>query len=156
MIPLTRGLVATVDESDFHHLSQWKWSVTKGRRTFYASRHEREGGRDRLVYMHRAILAPAAGELVDHVDGNGLNNTRANLRACTNAENMRNRAKFGRCPFRGIYATPKGSWVARIRVDGKTVHLGVHQTAEAAARAYDAAAVRLHGAFASLNFPEAA
>src|ERR1043165_2122866 len=84
-IPLTQGYVALVDDCDYEWLSQWKWCahVAKGGRTAYAFRAKG-------IAMHRVIMNAPEGMDVDHRDHNGLNNTRANLRICTHAENQRN------------------------------------------------------------------
>jgi hypothetical protein len=92
----------------------------------------------------------------DHIDGNGLNNQRSNLRASSQAENMRNRRRniANVAGFKGVSPTRDGSkWRARIWRDDTSVHLGTFATPEGAARAYDAAAMAQFGDFARLNFP---
>lgn len=104
--------------------------------------------------MHRAILDPPRGVLVDHVDGNGLNNCRANLRTCTYAENSRNRrpAVGHSSRYLGVtFARSVGRWQAGITVAGKSVYLGQYDTEEEAAQAYNVAAIGHHGSFARLN-----
>lgn len=91
--------------------------------------------------------------VIDHIDGNGLNNRIANLRECTNGQNMRNRklncnTKSG---FKGVHLFTDGVWRARVSLDGKKHSLGLFKTAKDAATAYDAAAIRLHGPFARTN-----
>lgn len=148
-IPLTRGKVAIVDDEDFEWLSQWKWCA--GCAGKYALRgHER-----RALYMHRFILGASAGTLVDHVNGNGLDNRRCNLRLCTTRENSRNQR--GRALYKGVYRDFRradGVWRARIKLPDKTLHIGAFDTPEAAARAYDAAAIKHFGDFARLNFAD--
>jgi len=105
--------------------------------------------------MHRVILdAPPAVE-VDHINRNGLDNRRANLRLATRAENTRN-AKLSRrntSGFRGVsFDHFSGRWLAIVKSDGKTYRLGAFATPEEAAFAYDFAAAALHGEFASTNF----
>lgn len=155
-IPLSQGKVALVDDADFDHLSQWKWHVRRQGEQWYASRNvHRADGRRTTLNMHRAIVD--AGELeVDHIDGNGLNNVRANLRVCTPDQNKRNvllrSVATGR--FKGV--TPrksKGDWQARISINGKKKHLGVFADEIDAAKAYDAAARVHYGEYARLNFP---
>lgn len=158
-IALTRGYVALVDDEDFDWLSRWKWIVhthPRGYDTALRCVPAAEGGGQ--VKMHRAILGARPGLVVDHINGNTLDNRRCNLRLCTHAENMRNRRphKNNAVGFKGVNLHANGSYVARIRADGRNVRLGTFACPVEAARAYDAAARRFHGEFARLNFPEAA
>lgn len=159
-IPLTRGQVAIVDAADYEWISQWKWLASRGPndRTFYASRTVyTPDGKKLTAKMHRVILGiddPAIW--VDHIDGNGLNNTRANLRAVTPEQNFRNR----RIPanntsgFKGVsWYAAREKWGAYITFDKKRMFLGLFLTAEEAARTYDDAALQLYGEYARLNFP---
>jgi hypothetical protein len=108
--------------------------------------------------MHRVILSPPDGLQVDHVDGNGLNNQRTNLRLCTHTENCRNsrlakkRVHF-QCRFKGVAfeRSRKHCWKAHIRTPNGQKTLGRFDTQEAAACAYNAAARELFGDFANLN-----
>lgn len=106
--------------------------------------------------MHKMILP---GVEVDHIDGNPLNNRRSNLRPATRTQNQRNRRKQRKpvtSRYKGVCLNRKtGKWIAYINPGGgKTIYLGSHRVEEDAARAYDEAARRHHGAFARLNFPE--
>jgi hypothetical protein len=95
--------------------------------------------------------------LVDHIDRNPLNNTRANLRFCTHSENQRNKASkpLSTSKYLGVHWHKKDcKWQATIRVEGKKVYLGSFKSEEDAARAYDAAAREHHGQFANPNFKE--
>lgn len=158
-IPLTQGKVTIVDDDDYEELSKFKWFAKNGFRKieqFYAVRrvHADNKYRQETVVMHRFILGAAPGVLVDHIDGNGLNNTRANLRLCNAAQNSYNkRSHVGRSGFKGVFFA-KGRYLARITCKEVRIRLGGHDTAERAARAYDAAAKRLFGEFARLNFPD--
>ena len=105
--------------------------------------------------MHRLILGEPPSDqkvIVDHRDGNGLNNQRSNLRWVTKQENNCNRAGFGSSGFLGV-SKSRGKWVAKIRRDGIRYHLGTFVSEIEAAKAYDAKAIQLHGEFANLNFP---
>lgn len=96
-IPLSRGLVAVVDDADYEYLSQWKWcALRQGRQNakspkWRAVRGVTVDGKPRLILMHRLLVNASQCEVVDHLDGNPLNNTRSNLRVCSQAENCQNR-----------------------------------------------------------------
>lgn len=153
-IPLTKGYWATVDASDYHLVAGKPWHalVCGGGKRIYASRSTNPGH----LLMHRLILGLTdLGTFADHVDGNGLNNCRRNLRACNENENARNvpKRRDGSSRFKGVSWRQDGrKWAAGIRVGGKRIHLGIFRLERQAARAYDAAALRLHGQFARLNF----
>jgi len=145
-IPLTRGLVAMVDADDFDWLNQWKWCAGKGARgQFYAV--NRDGGKTTL--MHRFILSAKPGEIVDHEDRDSLNNTRKNIRIATQAKNCLNssKRKNSKSRFKGVSAK-RNKWEARFR----DVRLGVYQTEEDAAHAYDRAALAFDPEFVITNF----
>ncbi len=148
-IPLGDGFYAYVDAIDYGWLSRWTWHLRDG----YAVRYRRR----KAIYMHREIMQPPKGKIVDHMNRNRLDNTRANLRVCTRPENARNKGKLHATSsrFRGVsYRKCSGKWAARIRFKGKCIHLGYFTDEEEAARAYDRKAVELFGEFARLNFPE--
>ena len=116
---------------------------------------ERRGGLRRTVYMHRQLVGARSGEQVDHRDGDGLNNRRANLRGCNQSQNFANRVVLPVkvSPYRGVYPARNGrGWRAQAKARGHTVHLGTFTTPEAAARAYDCFAVQTWGEFARPNF----
>ncbi|WP_397402740.1 HNH endonuclease [Phenylobacterium sp.] len=158
LIPLSRGLFAKVSDEDFGWLSQHKWYAIPASNGagFCAVRNaRREDGGQRRVWMHREIMGNPSGLRVDHRHGDTLDNRRSQLRVATvQQNNINRRAPRTSSPFRGVRATPTG-WQARHRRDGKMRNLGVFATAEAAARAYDAAALADHGEWAVLNFPAA-
>jgi hypothetical protein len=160
LIPLTKGLFAIVDDADFTALNEFKWNTQLTKRGGpYAYRFFRIKGTRRRGHeiMHRVISGAKPGEVVDHINGNGLDNRRANLRCCTIAGNSQNRgASLGR-EFKGVFR--REGKVARpfrasINCENRKYHLGNYATEIEAARAYDCAAKQLHGPFARLNFPE--
>jgi len=148
-IPLSRGKVALVDDADFEWLSQWKWSVCND--DGYAVRNTRVDGKQVNIRMHRLLLGAGPGQMVDHANGDTLDNRRANLRLCTMTESNRNRrSRPGRgLTHRGV-TLRQGKYYARIAVARRQQWLGPFDTEEAAASAYDAKARELFGAFARL------
>jgi len=107
--------------------------------------------------MHRAIMNPPDGTVVDHINRNSLNNRRCNLRICTQKENLRNGRPSRRSTsrFKGVYFDKQTrKWIAKIGYNGKTIHLGSFEDEVEAAKAYDRKAYELFGDFAYLNFPE--
>lgn len=151
-IKLTKNKVALVDDSDFEWLSKWKWHAEKKRKTFYASRKDENHN---TVYMHRLITNTSAGTRVDHRDENGLNNTRINLRVCTNSQNLSNRGRQSNntSGYKGVFWDRRvNKWFAQIRVNGKQIYLRLWNTPEEAAHAYDEAAKKYHGEYAKTNF----
>lgn len=153
-IPLTQGMTAVVDAEDAH-LAAFKWCAVRHRHTWYAVRYVGPHGRQKPLYMHRIVFGAEDGVKVDHQDRNGLNNRRGNLRAATTSQNNSNSYRPpNRSGFRGV-VNHDGRWRAQIRHEGHRHYLGFFDTPEQAARAYDAAAARFHGEFATLNFQEA-
>jgi len=160
-IPLTQGLYALVDPEDYARLARHKWHATRGRTTFYAQRKvwDPVTRSEVTIKMHRQILRIGDGLFVDHVSRNGLDNRKANLRSATPAQNACNRARAGRSgghsAYRGVtWHKAMRQWFARIGVKGRTIPLGYFDDEIDAALAYDEAARRHHGPFATLNFPE--
>jgi hypothetical protein len=153
-IPLTRGQFALVDDEDFEYLNQWKWITTDNG---YARRTEYKNGTQKPVNMHVLIASPSLGMLVDHINGNKLDNRRENLRICTNTENRRNISKYknNTSGYKGVtWHKQHRKWYAQIVPLRKNIFLGLFSDAKEAARAYDAAAKKYFGQFARLNFPK--
>lgn len=156
-ISLTRGKFALVDDEDFERLNKFKWCAHRHRRRTYASREIRKTREDRKTsLMHREILQTPDGLDTDHIDGNGLNNQKSNLRVATRSQNQQaHRLKEANCSsrYRGVnWHSRDETWQARIQVIGKRIHLGYFDSELAAARAYNIAAIKYFGKFASPNF----
>ena len=151
-IPLTRGKFTMVDAADFEWLSQYRWSACGVGENLYA-RAFHEG---KHLLMHRLIMNPPPGMVVDHKDGNRLHNRRCNLRNCTPQQNQLNTRPHRKTKqFKGV--SPCGDkWQARIGYRGEQFFLGVFDDPVEAAKARDRKAVELYGEYAWLNFPEEA
>ncbi len=151
-LPLSQGLVAIIDEQDYPILSQYRWCAAKCRHTFVACRGTWRDGRTKKVYLHRLIMNAPQNSLVDHINGDGLDNRRCNLRICTKKENNRNRTRMqslNTSGFRGAFWEHGcKKWRAQISVNNKNHHIGVFHSKHEAASAYQQAAKRLYGIFA--------
>jgi len=150
-VKLTRGLVTIIDAEDFELVSQHKWCSTRGGNTDYAHRESR------TIWLHRVLLNAPDWMHVDHINGNGLDNRRANLRLCTSGENRRNarKHKMGSSEFKGVRKLQDGyrsPWQARIFIDKKRYAKSFPTEIEAALW-YDKMAIEHFGEFAKLNFP---
>jgi len=159
-IPLTQGKFAIVDPADYPSLSRHKWRLckTKGKNVQYAERTiRRADGKYSRILMHRQLIRPPEDCVIDHVNGSGLDNRRANLRPATAAQNAWNVSRrSGRSGYKGVWlAKDKGLWRASIVCCGERKHLGYFRDKRDAAKAYDRAAKQYHGEFAVLNFPKA-
>lgn len=128
-IELSKGQRALVDDADFTWLSQWSWHFTGG----YARRTACWHGQKHTLFMHRELLRAGPDQLVDHINGNRLDNQRANLRIVSPTINSRNRLMRG--GYRGVFfKQDKNRYEAYITVQGKRVYLGLFKTAEEAFR----------------------
>jgi len=148
-IPLSKGYVALVDATDFEFLNELRWYAAPHGRTLYAVHGGRVGRKTRHIFMHRLILNNPRGMATDHIDGNGLNNTRANLRIANPSQNTANKRKWHRpttSQYKGVNRY-KGRWRAYIC----NQHLGIFDDEIEAALAYNEAALVRFGEFARLN-----
>jgi hypothetical protein len=153
-IPLSNGMVAIVDAEDYAKLAQHTWTANTRARTVYALRGEMRQGRPCTIHMHREILGLQLGDPheADHINGNGLDNRKENLRIATRAQNARHQTlrPLPSSGFRGVNRQ-RNVWRARIAVNGRRLCLGTFKTPEEAAAAYDTAAREHHGEFAATN-----
>jgi len=152
LIQLTQGEYAIVDDEDFKLLSHWKWHLLKKKTNKYAVRRNPKG-KPKNILMHRQILYTRKDQYSDHINGNGLDNRRSNLRLCTHTESNRyvQKRSHNTSGYLGVY-NHEGKWAAGIRVSSKHIYLGRYRTKEEAALAYNVAAIKYHGQFATLNF----
>ena len=145
-IPLTQGKVAIVDDEDYKYLSQFKWCAHKVYNIFYAVRNIREDGKQKTLQMHTAILGRKDGFECDHINGNGLDNRRSNLRLVTHRQNEQNRHKKKTSKYPGIYWNKQNKkWEALIRINGKRIHLGLFNDEYKAYLAYCKAVKEMTG-----------
>lgn len=143
LIPLTKGLFAKVDDEDYDHLMQWTWFAADGnwhRQThYYAMRSTWYQGKVGRMLMHREIMKPPQGMVVDHLNHDTLDNRRCNLRACTIRENSLHRNPNGPTPVFKGYSRNRDKWLVRIKYKGASVHLGRFDNEEDAATMYNVA-----------------
>lgn len=159
-VNISRNLVAIIDNADWAIVSRHCWQahpVTVAERNWYA----KTTANGRTIYMHRLILGARPGEEIDHVNANGLDNRRKNLRRCTRSQNNVNiHKKGGRTGFRGVDfhndSNRKKKFRGRVGVNGKTIKGAYRETADEAARDYDQIALAEYGEFAILNFSQVA
>jgi len=157
LILLTKGMEAMVDDEDFDFLMQWRWFAwTPGYSTFYARKTCKvvPGVHSR---MHREVMGRyhnVWGSILDHIDGNGLNNCKSNLRFCTHAENSRNAGPnaLNKSGIKGVcWHVRSKKYIATISLNRKLIHIGYFTDPIEAAKAYNEAAIKYHGEFARLN-----
>lgn len=152
-IPLTPTGFALVDDEDYDHLSKWSWHremLGKKHKAPYARRGTNYyGGVKKSKAMHRYLLDAPNGLEVDHINGNTLDNRKANLRLCTRSENAKNKAVYrnNKSGCKGVNLHSSGKWRARIQVDGKRISLGLYDSLDEAKIAYSTAAKKYYGRF---------
>jgi hypothetical protein len=156
-IPLTQGKVARVDDADYELVAGHSWWALQGRTAGNERWYAVTQVKRRTIYMHRLILGLTDPEVeVDHIDHDGLNNQRANLRLCSQFQNNGNGRTQGTpksSKYKGVSWVKRDSfWIAYIQVH-KRIYLGSFHSEEAAAIAYDNAARKYFGDFAETNFP---
>ncbi len=155
-IPLTQDKYAIVDVEDYEQLNQFKWCANGKGRMFYAVRNEKRNKKSVTIFMHRKIMNQPADKVIDHINHNGLDNRRSNLRIVTQEQNVWNSRKLTgnyTSKYKGTAKTGQ-KWEAKIWYKKRRIYLGCFDDELAAARAYDAKAKELFGDCACLNFPE--
>ena len=158
VISLTKGRFAIIDSADSPKVSGMSWQVTtNGGSNEYIKTTLRVEGKNVNRYLHRVITDAPRGMDVDHIDGNGFNNMRENLRLCTRGQNLANRnldKVRGGMGYLGVtWFKPRGKWKAAVGHNYKEHFVGYFDDPQEAAIARDRMAIALHGEFASLNFP---
>ncbi len=148
LIPLTKGMSAIVDDCDYESVIKFKWRSHSGHKDNY---YAIAGKSPTSILMHHLIIGVG---LVDHKDGNGLNNQRTNLRPASKSQNAANCGVNSKntSGFKGVtWSKEKRKWATRIRVNLKRWHLGYFKSLHDAAKAYDRAAIKFFGEFAKTN-----
>ncbi len=149
-VPLTRGYESVIDAADVHLVDSWNWYARVKQHTNYAVRNNYQEGTRRNAYIHRVVMAAPDDMHVDHINGNGLDNRRSNLRIATMSQNLRNQrlSKLNTSGFKGVcFDKGTGRWLAQIVLHGKNHFLGRFVTPELANAAREAASEKLHGEF---------
>lgn len=148
-IPLSQGKVALIDDEDYELVSRHKWSYDGNG---YAITSVYPG--KKTLRMHRLILGAPNGVMVDHINHNGLDNRKSNIRLCTSKQNSKNRRawKNSKSRYKGVYwVADCKKWKCEITIKGRRKYLGIFKTEEEAAKAFNDKAKELHGEFACLN-----
>lgn len=152
-----KGYFTMVDDEDYEYLNQFNWHLQKDAKGYcYAIRHLK-GNNKTEIRMHRELMKLTDKKLfVDHINHNGLDNQKSNLRICTRSQNMANRRKHKKATSKyfGVglgWYNEKRTWRARIRKDNKVMHIGWFKNELDAALAYNEAAIKYHGEFANIN-----
>jgi hypothetical protein len=154
-IPLTLGLFSFVDDEDFDELNKYNWCANESATTkglFYALRN---GGNKTHIFMHRQIMKLHKGEIVDHINHNGLDNRKCNLRICEHSQNLMNHKlyKSNTSGLHNVYWSEHNhKWRAYIQKNKKKIMLGDFNSKEEAGKSYDKKAKEIYGDFAVLNF----
>lgn len=150
-ILLSQGKFTIVDDEDFEKASEFKWYCLKDGNNFYAVRNAKPRG---TIWLHRFLKNCPNGKYIDHVNRNGLDNRKSNLRICTKKQNLVNTFthKNNKSGYKGVsWAKQRNRWLAHITKDGKGITLGYFKDKKEAAIAYNKAAIFHHGDFAVLN-----
>jgi hypothetical protein len=154
-IKLTQGKWTLVSDEDYEYLNQWRWCAGKSKKTFYAVRSSPHiNGKQHTIRMHQIIAKRMGIKNPDHIDTDGLNNQRDNLREATESQQTANQnlQKDNKSGYKGVswYKEDK-KWVARIIVNKGLIYLGSFDSIKDAARAYNKAAIKCFGEFARIN-----
>lgn len=161
-IKLNKGFVALVDDEDFERVNKFNWFVLKGTSTYYAQRTFWINGKQYHQYLHQFMFDYFKSKdskriVIDHINHNGLDNTRINIRECTHSQNRMNQIPINNKTsiYKGVDWSQKSKkYRAKIGINHKSIHIGFFASEKDAAIAYDMAAKKYHGDFAYLNFPD--
>lgn len=149
-IQLTKGLSALVDDADYENFNKFNWCAHKSGQKFYAVRRVKIDGKSREIYLHREIMEAPSGMYIDHINGDGLDCRRANMRLVTKSQNAMNRRlrSDNKLGVVGVSQTKKGKYKAYCSIDGEFRVLGVFASLEEAKAAREAAEAKHYGEYA--------
>lgn len=156
-IQLTRGKVALVDDEDFHRFNKFKWNASNhsrnGNNLSYAQRSIiGKDGKKYNIYLHRIILRPYNGLVIDHINGNSLDNRKCNLRECKTGENSMNMKKpaTNTSGYKGVsWDKRSNKWSVKISLNNKTINIGTYKDIKDANDAYINASKKYHGKYSN-------
>jgi hypothetical protein len=159
LINMSQGIKVFVDDEDYEYINQWKWHKCGKYAVRLSLIHEQiKKGKSFNIFMHRVILNTPKGMDTDHINGNGFDNRKSNLRIVTRSQNCINRPtlKNNKSGFKGVYLDNRNRrkykiWQAIIQINKKRIELGHFTTKEEAAKAYNEAAKKYHGEFIYRN-----
>lgn len=141
---------AVIDDCDYPLVSNYKWHLRRSKHTCYAVASVKVNGKGTTIRMHRVILG-VKNKQVDHIDHNGLNNQRSNLRECSHSENNRNRLPKSATGYKGVYLTKSGKYRVKLVSGGKRIGVGTFKNINEAIENYNRAALKHHKQFAYIN-----
>lgn len=156
IIKLNKGFKTIVDDEDYIKFKDYNWTTLHKGNTVYVRRWENVNGKNTTICLHREILNITNPNIVvDHIDGNGLNNQKSNIRICSQIQNTRNRPGNlnSTCRYKGVSLSKnRKKFISQLGFEGKVYYLGTYDTPEEAAKIFDSAARFYQKEFAFVNF----
>lgn len=148
------GQVAMVDNEDYDWISKFSWHLKNSGTVLYARCNVVLDNKHTTMTMHRMVMTAKKGQIVDHIDRNGLNNQKYNLRFATKAQNKMNciSHKNSSSKYKGVHWNKVSKvWQSRIQFEGKKIFLGAFDNEIEAARAYDKKSIEIFGEYSRVN-----
>lgn len=150
----SNGYVIRIDDCDLGLLSKHRWHVAATHKGNVTKCYALRASGGKTTYLHREVMRAKSGDIVDHINGDTLDNRRCNLRIVDKSVNVINRGVSNKTGFRGVHENREGKFRAMVQIGGKRFGSGYFGSAREAAEAYDRLAIEHHGAFAILNFSQ--